>query len=158
MPPGGIFGINRIRGDNLFCTKYYNEHNSFIAWNILTWNFIDAFTVIDTFAPGGIFQNFGNPNSENISSLPPSMIGIQIQYQVQNSVAQWLRRSPTNPRSLTAVGSSPGRTTCGKGFFLAVGPYWLARCQYNVTEWHAVLICDIVCQWTSTIKVAISAH
>ena len=74
------------------------------------------------------------------------------------AVAQWLRRSPRNPRSLTAVGSSPGRTTCGKGFFLAVGPYWLARCQYNVTEWHAVLICDIVCQWTSTIKVAISAH
>ena len=33
-----------------------------------------------------------------------------------------------------------------KGFFLAVGPYWLARCQYNVTEWHAVLICDIVCR------------
>ena len=62
------------------------------------------------------------------------------------AMAQWLRRLPTNPRSLTAVGSSPGRTTCGKGFFLAVGPYWLARCQYNVTEWHAVLICDIVCQ------------
>ena len=33
-----------------------------------------------------------------------------------------------------------GPTTCGKGVFLAVGPYWLTRCQYNVTEWHAVLI------------------
>ena len=46
----------------------------------------------------------------------------------------------------------------GKEFFLAVGPYWLARCQYNVTELHAVLIWHIVRQWTSTIKVAISVH
>ena len=29
---------------------------------------------------------------------------------IQHSVAEWLRRSPTNLRSLTAVGSTPGRT------------------------------------------------
>ena len=42
--------------------------------------------------------------------------------------------------------SRSDRPHVGKCFFLIVGPYWLARCQYNVTEWHAVLICDIVCQ------------
>ena len=46
-----------------------------------------------------------------------------------------------------------------KGFFLAVGPYLLlALCQYNVTEWCVMLICDIVHQCASTLKVAISAH
>ena len=47
----------------------------------------------------------------------------------------------------------PGRAhSCEKGFFLAFGPYWLARCQYNVTEWCNMLICDIVHQSASTLK------
>ena len=32
------------------------------------------------------------------------------------------------------------RPHVGKGVFFAVGPYWLSRGQYNVSEWHAVLI------------------
>ena len=55
------------------------------------------------------------------------------------------------------MGSTPG-LKCEKGVFLAVGPYWLVRCQYNVTEMCALLICDIVHQFASTLKVAISAH
>lgn len=53
--------------------------------------------------------------------------------------------------------SRRGRPHVRKDVFLVVGPYWLAQCQYNVTEWLAMLICDIVGQCASTLKAAISA-
>lgn len=68
---------------------------------------------------------------------------------------EWLKHWSSNPKYLTSVGSNPGQATCEKMNFL-VGPYWLARCQYNVTEWCAILICDIVRQCASTLKGAIS--
>ena len=37
-------------------------------------------------------------------------------------------------------------------FLFRIGPiahYWLPRCQYNVTEWCAMLVCDIVHQCAS---------
>ena len=33
-----------------------------------------------------------------------------------------------------------------------LGLEWFAWCQYNVTEWGIMIICDTVLQWASTIK------
>lgn len=46
----------------------------------------------------------------------------------------------------------PGRPHVRKVIFLAAYPYWLARCQFNVTEWCAMLICDIAHQCASTLS------
>ena len=75
------------------------------------------------------------------------------------TLAEWLRCKSSNPWCLTSEGSTPDRLhSCEEVVFLAVGLYWLARCQYNVTELCVMINCDIVHQCASTLKVVISPH